>query len=226
MKLKLYPYRFEIFFFSQLAILFGSLIVPTIFFENMVSPILFQINLFAGIILLSKKRKLMWFLLVLLLLTSIAVGSDFIEKKDENVLEYLQLAAYFLFYIIVTLEIIKQVWNAQLVNKNVILGLISGYIAIGFVGFFIFLTIELVYPNSFSGLVLTSVNPEAISEELMYFSYITLTTIGYGDILPITPLARKASILIGLVGQMYLVVITAIVVGKYVSQFSTTKNQV
>ncbi len=58
----------------------------------------------------------------------------------------------------------------------------------------------------------------------MYFSYITLTTIGYGDILPITILARKASILIGLVGQMYLVVITAIVVGKYIKQSSNMKG--
>ena len=73
-------------------------------------------------------------------------------------------------------------------------------------------------------MALTSTNPEAITEELMYFSYITLTTIGYGDILPITPMARKAAILIGLIGQMYLVVITAIVVGKYINQSSNAKN--
>jgi len=41
-------------------------------------------------------------------------------------------------------------------------------------------------------------------------------TIGNGDILPISTLAHKAAILIGLVGQIYLVVITAIVVGKYI----------
>ena len=215
---KLYPYRFEIFFFSQIAILFGSLLVPLTFFENIASPILSQINLLAGILLISKKRKLMWFLVVLLVITSVAVGSDLIEKNGKNLLGFLQMIAYFLFYVVVTLEIIKQVWTAKLVNKNVIFGLISGYISIGLIGFFIFLTIEMIHPNSFSGLVLTSANPEAITEELMYFSYITLTTIGYGDILPITLLARKAAILIGLVGQMYLVVITAIVVGKYINQ--------
>jgi hypothetical protein len=213
---KVYPYRFEIFFFSQIAILFGSLLVPLTFFENIASPILSQINLLAGILLISKKRKLMWFLVVLLVITSIAVGLDLIEKNSKNLLGFLQMTAYFLFYVAVTLEIIKQVWSAKLVNKNVILGLISGYISIGLIGFFIFLTIELIHPNSFSGLALTSANPEAITEELMYYSYITLTTIGYGDILPITPLARKAAILIGLIGQMYLVVITAIVVGKYI----------
>ncbi len=222
---KIYPYRFEIFFFSQIAILFGSLLVPLTFFENIASPILSQINLLAGILLISKERKLMWFLVVLLVITSIAVGLDLIGETSNNRLGFLQMAAYFLFYVVVTLEIIKQVWNAKLVNKNVIFGLISGYISLGLIGFFIFLTIEMIHPNSFSGLVFTSTNAEAIAEELIYFSYITLTTIGYGDILPITPLARKAAILIGLVGQMYLVVITAIVVGKYINQSSNqTKN--
>ncbi len=221
---KVYPYRFEIFFFSQIAILFGSLLVPLTFFENIASPILSQINLLAGILLISKKRKLMWFLVVLLVITSIAVGLDLIGEKSKTLFSFVQMTAYFLFYSIVTLEIIKQVWNAKLVSKNVIFGLISGYISIGLIGFFIFLTIEMIHPNSFNGLALTSTNPEAMTEELMYFSYITLTTIGYGDILPITPLARKAAILIGLVGQMYLVVITAIVVGKYINQSSNIKK--
>ena len=43
-------------------------------------------------------------------------------------------------------------------------------------------------------------------------------TIGYGDIIPDTSLAQKASILIGMVGQFYLMIITAIVVGKYINQ--------
>jgi len=52
----------------------------------------------------------------------------------------------------------------------------------------------------------------------MYFSYITLMTIGYGEITPLTPLAQKATILIGLAGQFYLVIITATIVGKYINQ--------
>ncbi len=58
----------------------------------------------------------------------------------------------------------------------------------------------------------------------MYYSYITLLTIGYGDILPVTTLAQKAAMLIGLSGQIYLVVITAIVVGKYISQSQDMKT--
>ena len=55
-------------------------------------------------------------------------------------------------------------------------------------------------------------------DRLMYFSYIILMTIGYGEIIPLTTLAQKAIILIGLIGQFYLVILTAFVVGKYFSQ--------
>ncbi len=106
---KLYSYRFAIFFFSQIAILFGSLIVPSNVFETVVSPILFQINLLAGILLLSNKKKLMWFVIVLLIITAIVFGSDTAGNSDNTTLGMLKMAAYFMFYVIVTIELIVQV---------------------------------------------------------------------------------------------------------------------
>jgi len=213
---KLYPYRFEFFFFSQIAILFGSLIVPSNLFENIVSPILFQINLFAGIVLLSKKKKLMWFLIMLLVITIMVFALNNGVDKKSTEFDFLKLLSIFIFYIIVTIGLISQVWKAVVVNKNVIFGLVSGYISLGFIGFFICFSIELAQPNSFQGF-LTGIST---TDNLMYYSYITLLTIGYGDILPTTALAQKGVMLIGLVGQIYLVVITAIVIGKYLNQTS------
>ena len=48
-------------------------------------------------------------------------------------------------------------------------------------------------------------------------------TIGYGEIVPLTTMARKASIFIGLMGQIYSVILTAIIVGKYISQRTVLK---
>ncbi len=144
-------------------------------------------------------------------------GLSFADNKNENPFNFVRMTIYFLFYIVVTYEIIKQVWKAKKVDKNVFLGLISGYISLGFIGFFICLSIELVHPASFSRLLITSNSPEALVESLMYYSQITLLTIGYGDIISHC-ICSKAAVLIGLMGQMYLVVITAIIVGKYISQ--------
>ena len=134
------------------------------------------------------------------------------------------MISYFLFYVVVTYQIIKQVWLSAQINKNVIIGLICGYVSLGLIGFFICLSIEISAPGSFH---LVPSNVQHISDstidDLMYFSYMTLLTIGYGDIYPVTNLAKKSSILIGLLGQFYLVIITAIVVGKYLNQLSKQK---
>ncbi|WP_109300956.1 ion channel [Aquimarina sp. AU474] len=215
---KLYLYRFELFLSSQIAILFGSLFVPGNFFEIVISPLLFIANLGAGILLISKKRKLMWLFIALLMVLGIIFGIGLGDNESNRSLSFLNMTTYFLFYGIVTLEIIKQILKAKVVNKNVIFGLISGYISLGFISFFICLSIEMTYPGSFKGLAATFDQPQLFTERLMYYSYITLMTIGYGEIVPITSLAQKAAILIGMMGQFYLVILTAIIVGKYINQ--------
>lgn len=218
---KFYPYRFELFLVTQLAVLFGSLFIPTAWFENLVSPILLLLNLCFGLLLVSKFKSLTRILFILVILTLGLVIFEYVEQ--ENSINNIKLGVYFIFYALVTLEIIRQVWKAQVVSKNVILGLISGYISLGLLSFFLCLTIEVLNPGSFSGIETSAISPSK-SEQLMYFAYITLMTIGYGDILPITDLAQKASMFIGLIGQFYLVILTAIVVGKYINQSSADFN--
>ena len=215
---KLYDNRFELFLSSQVAILFGSLIVPPVFFETILEPLLFLINLLAGVVLISGSPKLMWFSICVLVLNTILFGISTTVGDEPRHISLMRLSGYFLFYVLVTVQIIKQVWYAKRVNKNVIFGLTSGYISLGLIGFFIFLTIELVIPGSFQGgLLLNNTSTDVLTDKLMYFSFITLMTIGYGDILPVTSLAQKATMFVGLIGQFYLVIITAVVVEKYIS---------
>ena len=166
----------------------------------------------------------MWFFVALLVIASAVFGSNQIEENKSGAFDFIRMATYFLFYVVVTFHIVKQVWQAKKVNKNVIFGLVSGYVSLGLIGFFICISIEMAHPESFHGI--WTEGSQSITEGLMYFSYVTLLTIGYGDIFPATSLAHKAAILIGLMGQIYLVVITAIVVGKYINQnASTIENQ-
>ena len=140
---KLYPYRFELFLFSQMAILFGSLIVPLGWFESWISPLFFLSNLMAGVVFVSHKRRLYIFLLVLLILSGIIFVLEILGLQIYERLNFVRLACFFAFYGVVSLEIIKQVTNAQDVNKNVILGLISGYISLGLLASMILRSISL-----------------------------------------------------------------------------------
>ena len=220
---KLYSHRFEIFLITQLVILFGSLFFPPEFYEHVLLPLFYLISIAAGILMISKTKKLMWLFVILFAISAFVFGFEMISRHQntENIL--IRISIYFIFYITVTLNIIKQVWQAERVTKNVIMGLMSGYISLGFLAFFLFLSIELTNPGAFTGLLMETDDVVLKSDSLLYYAYITLLTIGYGEIVPTIPIAQKAAVLVGLMGQFYLVIITAVVVEKYIKH-SSSKN--
>ena len=220
---KLYTYRFELFFFSICANLFGSLIFLLDIFNTLISPILFLINILSGIIIFSGRKKHSWLTIIIFCIALLVFVYRFLSHSEEEVLDYIKLIVYFTFYSLVTFEIIRQVWNAETVNKSVIFGLMSGYVSIGLIAFFAFLCIELIEPNSFNGLLPYGTIEEKI-DALMYYSYITLMTIGYGDITPVSNMAQKASVFFAMMGQFYLVIITAVVIEKYMRHNIQHKN--
>jgi hypothetical protein len=59
---------------------------------------------------------------------------------------------------------------------------------------------------------------DARVEELGYFNFVTLTTVGYGDLTPLHPLVRRLATVEALLGQLYLAVLVARLVGLYIAQ--------
>ena len=213
---QLYKYRFETFLTSQLFILFGSLFFPQDFYEHTLLPILYLTSIAAGILMISKWKKLIWLFVGLFVITALIFSSDAILKFQNTKTLLIRLSIYFIFYFFVTWNIIQQVWRAKKVTKNVIIGLISGYVSLGFLAFFLFMSIELITPNSFQIGLINSNEIQAKPDNILYYAYITLLTIGYGEIIPTTAIAQKAAILVGLIGQFYMVIITAVVIEKYI----------
>ncbi len=213
---KLYKLRFEFFLAIQLAILFGSLFVPPNFYEFFLLPLLYLASILAGILIISKKKWVAWFFVVLFVVSLFIFGSAMISRQESETGIFIRLTIFFIFHIVVTWHIIKQVWQADYVNKNVILGLMSGYISLGFLAFFLFMSIALTHPGAFQGILLNTEDMVLFSEGMLYYAYITLLTIGYGEIVPVIPIAQKAAMLVGLMGQFYLVILTAVVVEKYI----------
>lgn len=211
-----YTYRFEMFLASLVFNLFGILLFNVELFNTYLLPIGLLLNFALGINLISKRktRVLISFMFIVTLFTS---GFQMFDIDISNV-SILRFLFYFLFYVVITFEIIKQVWRINEVGKDLIMGVISGYICLGLVGYFIFMAIEISHPGSFQSTLFTesfSINQK--SDGLLYYSYITLLTIGYGEIVPITTAAQKAAVFLGLLGQFYLVILTAVTVGKYIN---------
>ncbi|MCG7521957.1 potassium channel family protein [Ruegeria sp. Ofav3-42] len=213
-------FRLELYFASQLLILFGSMVSGELFFEKWMGDALFLINIAMGISLLKERSFLLRIILVLL---AASVGIDLfdywmgISVWSSTAVNQFQILLFLAIYGIVAMRIAEIEWRATVINQSVIIGLVAGYLSLGFVSFFLFLTIEYFAPGSLHGIDVNH-GLEAETQSILYFSFITLMTIGYGDFIPVTHVAQKASVLVGLMGQFYMVFLTAIVVGKYLQQ--------
>jgi voltage-gated potassium channel len=104
--------------------------------------------------------------------------------------------------------------RSHMVTLGLILGSINVYLmaAIGFAN--VYVLIEQLQPGSFTGLDQFIDQPG----NLLYFSFVTLTTLGYGDISPITSYAMTATYLQAIFGQLYLVILVSRLVGMYVGR--------
>ena len=116
-------------------------------------------------------------------------------------------------------------------TADTVLGGIGVYLLMGYVFFYVFNTLELIRPGSFleGGRRLkppVNVNHLLIRRpELIYYSFVTLTTVGFGDIVPVHPVARVLTVLEALVGQIYLVTYLALIVGNFSSQRSRVPDR-
>lgn len=82
---KLYKHRFEIFLISQITILFGSLLVPLNFYENYLLPVFYLLGIAAGILMISKQKKLAWFFTVLFFVALLVFGFQMISGQQSIV---------------------------------------------------------------------------------------------------------------------------------------------
>ena len=115
------------------------------------------------------------------------------------------------------------VLRSKEVTLDVILGAVNVYLMIG-VGFaFTFALIEFLQPGSFTGLDNLAHTPNK-QMFFLYFSFITLSTLGYGDISPLTPVGMTTAYVEAIFGQLYLAILVARLVAMYISHSATSKN--
>jgi len=108
--------------------------------------------------------------------------------------------------------VVAALFRMRRVSTNAIFGAIVAYLLAGVAFAFAFELIELSHPGSFSGVPVGGAESE-MGNALLYFSFVSLTTMGYGDILPVSDLARPLAVLEGVFGTLYLAVMIARLVG-------------
>jgi voltage-gated potassium channel Kch len=84
--------------------------------------------------------------------------------------------------------------------------------------------VSVIDPNAFSFKHLAEqINPSiSYVSNYIYFGFVTLSTLGYGDVVPISPAAKSLAIFTSISGQMYVAIIIAALVSKYLGQKKST----
>jgi hypothetical protein len=113
------------------------------------------------------------------------------------------------FLIVPIRSIIQRLFQERRVTVNTLRGSVCVYLLIGTLWSIVYGIIYAVNPDAFA------FSHPATSGELYYFSFVTLTTVGYGDITPVSPLARTVTNVEAIMGQMYIAIIVARVVALY-----------
>lgn len=209
--------RHEFLLMSMLLLLFGPLFIPKTY-QPYVEPLLFLQTIFAAIILFTGRK--IWrtaFILAFFVALVMHVLSLF---DQSNYAETVTGGLYFFFYFSVSIETYRQIYYAEEVNLGMIAAVFSGFILLCLMSSMFFMILETVNPGSFSNLGMQGEKFQNIS----YFSFITALTIGYGDIVPLTMDAKKATMFVALIGNFYTVIVTGIIIGKFVNRSRIDKG--
>ena len=110
----------------------------------------------------------------------------------------------------------RELFRQRKVATNMILGAIVVYLLMAVAFAYLYEILELFQPGSFSGIP-DGANPQQLGDALIYFSLASLTTMGYGDIVPVSSLARPVAVIEGVFGTLYIAVMIARLVGLHIA---------
>jgi hypothetical protein len=125
-----------------------------------------------------------------------------------------------IFFSISLVSLLSHIRRAKEVTPDLIMGAASTYFLLGLLWAFIFVFIETFSPGSFR----LEGSPVDMESQLIYYSFVTLTTVGYGDVTAVSMIARSYSVLEAVIGQLYLTVLVAGLVGLHISQSTEKKS--
>lgn len=207
------PFRFPL----LLASLFLLLILPGLVgqYLELALPVMFVAIMVASLYLVAEEKKEFLtgcVLAVPMLLTLFDLGV--IEPQLRSVLGNF---SSILFLAYVCRHIFSYLFNARKVASNVIYAALCLYMILGFIWAFIYSTLDIFSPGSVGVEPSTQAVMSRFSE-MLYFSFVTITTLGYGDISPVSQLARSVAVIQGIIGQVYLAVVVARLVGMQISE--------
>jgi len=133
-------------------------------------------------------------------------------------LDFIEHLLFTLFFFNATIGTIHKIVHCIKLNSDTIFNAINGYLFLGLFGASFASVLEIFQLDAFQ-FAATITNFQEF-EKFIYYSFVTLTTVGYGDIIPVSSGAKVLTIFLSVSGQLYLTVLIGLIIGKYVAKMS------
>ena len=167
--------------------------------------------LFLSSNLMGRYRRLFWWCSVVVVILEILT-----ETTDLQEINFISKVVRNVFLIAIIWKFVSQVASQKDITIKSVLRVLNGYLLLGVVFTSLIALVQYIDPNAYN---FPEAEEDAIGN-LVYYTFITMTTVGYGDIVPQSPIAKSVTTAIAVSGQFYVAVLIALIVGKYVGSQS------
>ena len=175
--------------------------------------------LISGVYAVSKKKHVLLTTIILAIPFFASIWTNNFVKVPSLIL--VGECFGILFFAFMVIVILSLIFKVQEVTGNTIYAAIVVYLLLAIMWALIFSVLETIQPGSFA---ISEGQIEVGRPLFIYYSLVTITTLGYGDITPLTAQANAFSSLEAVTGQIYLVVLVARLVGMHIAQSTNRKS--
>jgi len=161
-------------------------------------------------------RRTGWLFHVTMIVVIVGIILNLLSvAREDETLHIYSTIPLFVFLLLTTFSAMREVAVGNDISLNRIIGAICIYLLLGVMWSILYAFIELLQPGSFQGF--TEQVAASWNRDWVYYSFVTLTTLGYGDITPVSQTARSLSLTEAIVGQFYIAVLVAGLVSAYIT---------
>jgi hypothetical protein len=186
---------------------------------DLIVSVLLSLVLISAVFAVASRRHTL--IIALLLAIPALVGRWINYFQPELVPPAVFLTAGLALIAFVVANLLRFVLRAPSVNADVLCASISAYLMLGLLWTMAYWLVDQLTPGAFSFNTTSETKETMAGFNAFYFSFITLSTVGYGDITPVSKVARMLAATEAITGLLYVAVLIARLVGLY----STPKSQ-
>lgn len=219
------PFRFSA---VEMLIALVLLLVATPLIQDLphgrgIEAILLSLFYLSAVLAVGTRKRTMIFSILLAVPAVLAKWLN--HFRPELFPAHISLALGLVFLAFVIIHILRFVLLSRRVNSEVLCASIATYLSLGLLWALAYRLVAIVNPAAFAITVAEPGQSSMSGFAAFYFSYVTLSTVGYGDIAPVSSVARMLAVTESMTGTLYVAVLIARLVALYSTAASPNKEQ-